>query len=82
MGTESRKIARLMLPDVKLVSEPRNAARNNRRNLVIGYEEICLSPTASDNVLTEVKIEKTATEPHDRTGSGRTWRRKKTYGRF
>ena len=35
MGTDSMKMARLMLPDVKFVSVPRNAARNNRMILVI-----------------------------------------------
>jgi len=40
MGTDSRKMARLMLPDVKLVSEPRKAARNNRMNLVIALKRL------------------------------------------
>ena len=43
MGTDNMKIARLMLPDVKLVSEPRNAARNNRINLVIEQERCAVA---------------------------------------
>ena len=45
-----------MLPVVKLVSVPRKAARNNRKNLVIETKSYAAALGATDSVLDTMKI--------------------------